>query len=182
MKRNLKLGMSTMIVAIGFASVGTAQDRDSRDRHGGGDQITRIEEGTNIVVRTSQSIDSDRRDNRVYLATVDRDVRARNGRVAIPRGSKVELVVRVTRDNSLILDLQAVTVRDQRYGIDTDPNRVQAQNDENNLVGAIIGAITGGQASGHSVHVRRGTVLTFRLERPLSIRVADHDERHDGNR
>src|SRR5947199_4133892 len=98
-----------------------------------------------IAVRTNESIDVERRDNRVYTGIVDQDVRGDNGRLAIPRGSNAELIVRVRPDNDLILDLESVVVNGQRYAIKTDPNRVQSQRD-NSLVGAIVGAIAGGQA------------------------------------
>src|SRR5229473_4052244 len=73
----------------------TAQDRD-RDRYDHDrDRITRIEPGTTIPVRTNETIDVDRRNNQVYTSIVDRDVRGDDGRLAIPRGSTVELIVRV---------------------------------------------------------------------------------------
>ena len=40
-------------------------------------------------------------------------------------------------------------------------------------VGAIVGAVTGGQAMGPAVRVLRGAVVTFRLDRPLDVGVAD---------
>ena len=161
------------MLALGLASIGTAQDRNH-------DHVTRIERGTIIAVRNNQAIDSDHRDNRVYYGTVDQDVRGGNGRIAIPRGSQVELIVRVQRDNDLVLDLESVTVKGQRYAIESSGNRVESKNDESPLVGAIIGAITGGQASGRYVRIRRGTVLSYRLEQPLIVGVGDHGESRDG--
>jgi hypothetical protein len=144
--------------------------------------MTRIEKGMQVSVRTNDNIDSDRRDYRVYAAAVKTDVRAGNGRVAIPKGSPVELMVRSTADNSLVLDVESVTVNGLRYAVKTDSDRVQSQADpgQSPLVGAIIGAITKGQAGGRSVHLRRGTVLTFRLEQPLDMGVADRGETRDG--
>ena len=57
------------------------RDRDShrdRDRDQDRDRSTRIETGTNLAVRTNQSIDSDRRDYQVYTGVVDEDVRGDN--------------------------------------------------------------------------------------------------------
>lgn len=181
MKNNHKLIQSTMLLALGLASIACAQDRDRdhRDDHDR-DRVTRIERGTTIAVRTNQFIDSDRRDNRVYTATVAQDVRGGNGRLAIPRGSQVELIVRVAHDNDLVLDLESVTVNGQRYGIETAANRVEGEHRDDSLVGAIIGSIKGGQASGREVKIRQGTVLTFRLEQSLLVGVADHGETHDG--
>ena len=120
--------------------------------------ITRIEPGTNITVRTDYRIDSDRRDDRVYTAVVNEDVRGSNGRLAIPRGSPVELMVREAPDRDLILDLESVTVNGQRYALETESERIESQRGpglgENRrtaehvgggaVLGAIIGAIAGG--------------------------------------
>jgi hypothetical protein len=144
--------------------------RDARDR--GRAEMTRIQPGTLVAVRTNEIIDVDRRDNRVYNGIVDLDVRGDNGRLAIPRGSSVELIVRVSQDNDLILDLESVMVNGQRFAIKTDANRVESQRD-NSLVGAIVGAINGGQARGQTVRIPRDSILKFRIERPLDMGVAD---------
>jgi hypothetical protein len=117
-----------------------------------------------------------------------------NGQLAIPRGSRAELIVRVARDNDLILDLESVTVNGQRYAIKTEATRVESGRD-NSLVGTIVGAINGGQVQGRSVRIPRDTPLSFRLDRPLEIGVPDrgvtregrhyhdyYDDRNDRNR
>jgi hypothetical protein len=121
-----------------------------------------------IPVRLNQSIDTDRRDNRTYSGVVAEDIRGENGRLAIPRGATAELMVRVAPDNDLVLDLESITVNGQRYGVRTDPNRVEARRDDS-LVGSIVGAVTGAQVRGRTVRIPRDTVLSFRLERPLEI-------------
>jgi hypothetical protein len=156
-----------------------AQDRD-RDRDFDRDRTTRVEPGTTIPVRTNETIDVERRDNRVYRGIVDQDVRGQNGRLAIPRGSAVELIVRVARDNDLVLDLDSVTVNGQRYAIKADTNRVESRQD-NSVVGAIVGAINGGQAQGRAVRVPRDSVLTFRIERPMFMGVADRGIEREGH-
>jgi hypothetical protein len=164
------------------ASAGMAQDRDrDRDRMGDPDRdrLTRIEPGTNIAVRTNQTIDVDRSDNRVYTGIVDQDVRGVNGRLAIPRGSSVELMVRVAPDNDLILDLDSVMVNGQRYAVKADADRMESRPD-NSLVGAIVGAIQGGQVRGRAVRVPRDSVLNFRIERPMVMGVADRGYDRDG--
>src|SRR4051812_31506890 len=106
-----------------------AQDRrDDRrdDRDYNRDRIVRIEPGTTVAVRTNEYINSERADGRVYTGIVDQDVRDNNGRLAIPRGSRVELVVRVARDNDLILDMDAVTINGGRYGIKAEPTRIES--------------------------------------------------------
>jgi hypothetical protein len=61
------------------------------------DRFSRIEKGTTITVRTDKTIDVDRPDSRVYTGVVDHDVYDENRRIAIPRGSGVELMVRRAR-------------------------------------------------------------------------------------
>jgi len=119
-------------------------------------EVTRIEPGTEIVVRTNQYIDNAQRDNRIYTGTVDQNVRGGNGRLGIPRGSQVEMIVRTARDGDLILDLESVTVNGKRYALDTDAQRMESRDGigENRrtaehvgggaLLGTIIGAIAGG--------------------------------------
>jgi len=141
---------------------------------------TRLQAGTVIPVRTNTAIDVERRDNRVYYGIVDQDVRGENGRLAIPRGSSAELIVRVAPDNDLILDLESVVVNGQRYAIASDPNRVESQRD-GGLVGAIVGAINGGQARGRAVRVPRDTVITFRLDRSMEMGVADRGVTREGS-
>ena len=121
----------------------------------------------------------DKGDNRVYTGSVDQDVRNNDDRLVIPRGSRVELIVRVARDNDLILDLESVVVNGQRYAVKTDPNHVESQHDDS-LVGGIIGAISGGQARGRSVRIPRDSVVSFRLEHPLDIGVPDRGRDRDG--
>jgi hypothetical protein len=141
--------------------------------------VSRLEPGTVISVRTNDAIDVDRQDSRVYTGIVDQDVRGTNGRVVVPRGSPVELFVRVARDNDLILDLESVEARGVRYAVKTDPNRVQSRRDDS-LVGAIVGAIKGGEARGHAVRIPRNSIVSFRLERPLEVGVADRGVMRDG--
>jgi hypothetical protein len=122
-----------------------------------GEARSRIEPGAAISVRTDRYISSDRSDGRVYTGSVDQDVIGENGRIAIPRGSPVEMIVRVAPDKDLALDLESVTVNGQRYAIDADTRLESQKRDgigENRstaehvgggaLLGSIIGAIAGG--------------------------------------
>ncbi len=177
------LGLFALFVSLPLCS---AQDRDrygDRDRGRDWDQgrgmYTRLEPGTMIPIRTNQPIDVERSDNRVYYGIVDRDVRGDNGRIAIPRGSQAELMVRVAPDNDLILDLESVVVNGQRYALRSDPNRVESQRD-NSLVGAIVGAVSGGEVRGRAVRIPRDSVVTFRLDRPLDLGVEDRGVNRDG--
>jgi hypothetical protein len=151
----------------------------NRDRDRDYDRITRIEPGTLLAVRTNESIDVERKDNRVYYGTVDQDVRGENGRLAIPRGSNVELIVRAAPDNDLVIDVDSVSVNGQRFAISTNTNRQESQRD-NSLVGSIVGAIQGGEVRGRAVRVPRDSVLTFRITRPLEMGVADRGVTREG--
>ena len=185
---------------------------ESRDRYQDRDRITRIEPGTMITIRTNETIDADRADGRVFTGEVDHGVRGSNGRLAIPRGSTVELTVRVARDNDLILDLESVVVNGQRYALQTTANRIEARDNIGNnkrtgeyvgggaLLGTIVGAIAGGGKGaaigavagaaagagaqvvthGRSVRVPAESLLTFRIEQPLDVGVADRGFNRDG--
>ena len=120
---------------------------------------------------------------------------------AIPEGSRAELIVRTARDGDLILDLDSVFAHGQRYAVDAAPERVEAERGVSNngagligggaILGTIIGAIAGGgkgaaigaaagaaagvglAVHGRSIRVPAGSTVTFRLERGLTIGVAD---------
>jgi len=185
-----KLIGSLALVAGISLSVCAAQDRDrmrdpdNRDWDkvwdNANNRYTNLIPGTVISVRPTESIDVERKDNRVYTGVVDQDVRGSNGRLAIPRGSRVEMIVRVERDNDLNLDLESVTVNGQRYAIRTDNTHVESARD-NSLVGAIVGAVNGGQAQGRAVRIPRDTLLTFRIQRPLEMGVADRGVEREGH-
>lgn len=163
------------------APMAVAQDQDHGDRDRERERMTRIEPGTQIVVRTSDRIDADRRDDRIYRGIVDQDVRGENGRMAIPRGSPVELKVRVTPDNDLILDLEAVSVNGERYGLRADADRIEAKHDDT-VLGTILGTVAGVEVRGRAVRVPRDSRLTFRLERPLEVGRLDEHRDHDDKR
>jgi len=168
-----------LLWAVFVPPASLAQDRDRDRRYADGDRwVQRIEPGTMIAVRTNEGINANKGDGRIYTGIVDQDVRDRNGRMAIPRGSRVGLMVRVARDNDLILDLDSVTVEGNRYGIRSEPNRVESRGDDS-VVGAIVGAM-GGEARGRAVRIQRDSVLTFRLQRPLDINIADRGQERDG--
>jgi len=115
--------------------------------------------GTEITVRTAEPVNMDHYDRgRIYPATVDRDVFARDGDLAIPRGSQAELIVRQVGDHEYALDLESVIVRGRRYVINapgeaynTHERPGVGQNERTAkylgggaIIGSIIGAIAGG--------------------------------------
>jgi hypothetical protein len=176
------MGGLVMVLASCFSPITYAQDRDrnrDRDRARDTETFTILERGTVIAVRTTEAIDVEKSDHRIYPGVVDRDVRGDDGRLAIPRGSEVELIVRVTAGNDLIIDLESVVANGERYAIRTDAKRVESQRD-NSLVGSIIGAIEGGEARGRAVRVPRDSLVTFRVQRPLEMGVPDRGSMREG--
>src|SRR6185312_9987059 len=170
--------LPAVIGIILIAPALSAQDR-YEGRHHERDRVTRIEAGTIIAVRPNESIDVERKDNRVYYGVVDQDVRGDNGRLAIPRGSQAELIVRVAQDNDLVIDVSSVVVDGERYAIKTEKSRAESRRDDS-LVGSIVGAIQGGEARGRSVRIPRDALLTFRIQRPLIVGVADRGVDREG--
>lgn len=124
--------------------------------------INPIPAGTTLQVRTTEPIDTQTMDGRIFTGTIENDVRDAQDRLAIPRGSTAELVIRRGPDNELVLDLDSVTVSGRRYGVDATRNRVggggidirnsgigankeTARNVGGGaLLGAILGAVIGG--------------------------------------
>jgi hypothetical protein len=123
-------------------------------------QADRVPAGTEIPVRTNQTIDlKDARDGRIYTGVVERDVLDSSGRVAIPRGSNAELVVRSINSSERAVDLESITVGGNRYvvaatGADTPVTTEKDGVGKNKrtakyvgggaVIGSIIGAIAGG--------------------------------------
>lgn len=124
-------------------------------------QANRVPSGTEIVVRTNESIDAKHpSDSRIYTGVIDRDVTDRSGRVVIPRGSEAELIMRDASDSDIVVDLESVTVNGQRYIVDAKSEVISGSPDRKEgvgankrtgryvgggaLVGSIIGAIAGG--------------------------------------
>jgi hypothetical protein len=135
--------------------------------------------GTRISVRTNYPIEVARWDRgRIYQAVVDRDVYARDGDVAIPRGAPVELIVRQVGPDQLAVDIESVVVNGRRYVMDaTGPQFDAHRGDYDNgggLVGSIVGAIAGATGSqvetrGREIHVPAQSVISFQLQEPLHM-------------
>lgn len=146
--------------------------------------------GTQIQVRTDQPIEIHRWDaGRIYQGRVARDVFARDGDLAIPRDSPVELIVRRAGPDQMVLDIESVTVRGQRYVMDTSGPQFNVHRDEyqngSGLLGSIVGAISGGHAQvvtrGDHIFVPDNAMLTFQLQEPMHM-TGDRDPgyEHDG--
>lgn len=85
-----------------------------------------VPEGTEIVVRNNEAIDSTTASQgRTFAGTVEKDVMGRNGEVLIPKGSNAELVVRnvskggATGSPELALDLNSIEIAGHRYLVNT---------------------------------------------------------------
>ena len=201
------IGIGVLMTVLGTSLTGYAQNwRDPQFWNTRGNRLSRIEPGTYVQVQTTQRIDSDRADGRVFSGVVAEDVWDDYSRLpvpAIPRGSRVELIVRSARDGDLILDLESVDAHGERYAVSATPQRVEAGQGHVSgdqvapfvgggaIVGSIIGALAGGGKGaaigaaagaaaglgfayqGKSVRVPTGSMVTFRLERGLDIGVPD---------
>jgi len=178
------IGAVTVVLALGAASIPAVAQGDRYDRYGRDQNppITRIDPGMNITIRTNEPINAARSDYRVFTGVVDRDVRGDNGRLAIPRGSIVELMVKPDRSGEMVLDLESVTVNGRRYAVRTDSEAIgTAGPPRPDIIGSIVGAIRGGEVRGRAVRVPEGTAMTFRIERPLVMGVADEGVDRDGH-
>lgn len=152
-KNSLRAASAITAMVLALPAVGTAQQWTFVDP---------IPAGTSIQVRTTEQIDAQTIDGRVYRGTIETEVRDTEGRLAIPAGATAELVVRRASDDELVLDLDSVTVNGRRYAIDATRNRIGTSGvDVRNsgiganketarnvgggaLLGAILGAVIGG--------------------------------------
>ena len=135
--------------------------------------------GTDIQVRLDQRVDVSNWDRgRIYPAHVARDVYAKDGDMVIPRGADAEMIVRKVGPDQFALDLESITARGQRYAVDTSGPKYRTSEADRDQGGGIIGAITGAIAGasgervepkGAEIRIPPGSVITFRLERPLRV-------------
>jgi hypothetical protein len=135
--------------------------------------------GATINVTTSRTITS-RSDEagQSLMTTVDADVKNSAGRVVIPAGSKVELVIteispaksRSAKDGSLTLRVANVTVAGKTYPLDAEVTSVShtlkgrgvtagevEKTAAGTAVGAIAGTIIGGNSKGTIIGAAVGT-------------------------
>jgi len=144
--------IALVLVPFGLTDIAQAQRRAQ------GNSSAILPAGTSVAVRTTEDIEADESDGRVFRGVVDQDIVDRNGTVLIPRSSDVELIVRNISDTELAVDLDAITINGRRYGIESDSSSVTAEKKEGigankrtgkyvgggALLGAIIGGIAGG--------------------------------------
>jgi len=133
------------------------RDRDQNYNNSNYSYPDRIPAGTQIKVRTNDTIDvHDRADNRVYNASIAEDVMGDNGKLLIPRGSNAELMVANTGASDLSIDLESITVHGRRYMVSAQAydrarhtgvganKRTGEYVGGGALLGTIVGAIAGG--------------------------------------
>jgi hypothetical protein len=151
MNRNKSLLRLTLLSAALFLSLSVGAAQVAAQSSG------TIEAGVTIPVRALEDINVSRSDGRVFSGMVDKDVRNRQGAVALQRGAMVELMVRHLREDDYVLDLESVLVNGRRLAVNSEEDLVFDTDDRfgansrtgryvggGALVGAIIGAITGG--------------------------------------
>lgn len=128
--------------------------------------------GTQIQVRPDSEIKVSKWDRgRIYTGYVERDVRAADGDVTIPRGSTVELIVRQVGPERMAIDLESVTVNGRRYVLDSSGPTFHTGEYESGggLVGAIVGAVAGVRSDGDEIFVPAESVLSFQTRAPLHV-------------
>jgi hypothetical protein len=199
--RLIALGAAAMIALPGLTS-SSAQRRDDWDWDGNYRNLGRINRGTFLTVQTTRPIDSTRPGGRIYPGVVADDVWDDYGRLsgpAIPRGSRVDLVVRAARDGDLILDLDAIYAHGYRYSVSAIPERIEGERPSHEgedaaawigggaIIGTIIGSIAGGATGaaigaatgaaaglgltlqGRSIRVPAGSLITFHVNEGLEL-------------
>jgi hypothetical protein len=158
-----------------------------------------IPQGTDIKVRTDAAIPAKPAADTHYDATVSNDVLSNSGGVAIPRGSRAELVAVPTEDGKdTNLDLEEVTVNGRRYMLETRNPSASDSSRPGGLgankrtgkyvgggaaIGAVLGAILGGGkgaavgailggAGGAGAQVYTGKKKEIPAETQLSFKLA----------
>jgi hypothetical protein len=171
-------------------------------------RLETLPSGTALAVRTVEDIDSTTAvADQTFGGVVERDILGESGRVVVPHGSHVVLLVRevssggATGSPEMVLDIQSLTVAGQRYLVSTadltkdtgtglGKNRRTAETVGGGAaLGTIIGAIAGGAKGaaigvlvgaaggagvevlnkGKDVRVPAETLLSFRLDKPVSL-------------
>jgi len=140
--------------------------------------------GTSLVVRTKDRVKT-RRAYRgtVYFANVVADVQDQSGAVLIPKESAIELVVRALSYlgpggvgmTLLTLDIDAVTVRDIRYPVDTHDEAPGAggigiDRGAARRIGGSEEAARSVVTRGQEINVPSDTFLAFQIHAPIRLR------------
>jgi len=116
-----------------------------------------VEPGATIRVRTNDAIDAGDGNRRVFSGTLEQDLLNRNGRVAVARGSEVRMTAREVSRNEMAVDLNSLIVNGERYNVSSGAQ--------------IVGR-------GRRAYIPANSVLTFRLDEPLRIGMAEPNGRY----
>ena len=98
------------------------------------------------------------------------------GEVAIPRGSRAELIVTNISRQDVSVDLESVVVNGQRYAVAANPDRVHTTGGNMWRDGRNAEYVNGGNGRKFD----RSSVLNFRLLQPLRMGVADNGYNRNG--
>jgi len=189
------VAVTAAILFTGFALTPAFAQRNNTDWDWDGNysRLGRIASGTYIPVRVTDSIDTERADDRrTYTGVVSEDVWDDYGRLsvpAIPSGSRVDLVVRPTSNDELVLDLDSIYANGQRYSVSASPERVEGTSGRPSnqdtaiyagggaLLGGIIGAIAGG-GKGAAIGAAAGAATGYGVVtyRGRSIKIPENSE------
>ena len=149
--------------------------------------------GTEISVRNEETIDSSKAaEDQIFPAEVTTNVLDAMGNVVIPAGANAQIIIRSAQKggkirgaSDLVLDLASVSVDGRQYSLSTEDLAEKGRNGvginrrtgEFTGGGAAIGAGSGAGAGALTQILTKGTikvpvesVLTFKLDRPLSVR------------
>src|SRR5262245_42511720 len=188
-KRPITVGVALLFTGLTLAPAFAQRRYNDWDWDGNYNRLGRINAGTYVTVRTTEAIETDRDDTRNYSGVVAEDVWDDYGRLsvpAIPSGSRVDLVVRPTSDNELVVDLDSIYANGQRYSVAASPERVEGTSGRRSdkdtaiytgggaLLGGIIGAIAGG-GKGAAIGAAAGAATGYGVVsyRGRSIRVPE---------
>ena len=144
-------------------SNGEPSRQEARDREYSGPRFAVLEPGTQISVRTDQTINSQSAaEGAVYPASIANDVVGGDGQLVIPRGAQANMVIRRINDGdtfsngSLVLDLDSIRVNGRLYHVSSsdiqarDANGLGKNKRTGEMVGggAVLGTLLGALAGG----------------------------------
>lgn len=117
--------------------------------------VSRITPGTVVTVRTNTLIDPQRLGG-VYEAVVAHDVFDRDGRVAIPRGTLMQMIVRESPNGGMALGVDSIVVDGQPYSLQAGPA----------MMGQSPSAVPGEEilVRGPRLYVPPDTLLEFQID------------------
>jgi hypothetical protein len=164
---------TTLVEALEFFSA------DRVNPHAVNSRRLQAPAGTELVVRTVETIDSRTAGaNQVFSGIVEQAVTDGSGLVIIPERSSAQLMIRqmssggATGSPEMMLDVQSITIAGRRYLVSTEDMLLKSDTDGGKS--AAFGVLVGGAGAqvltrGRDVQVPAETLLTFRLDKPVSL-------------